>query len=194
MKLKDIAKIKTGVVTARKKAKLTDADTSEYSAITLKSFAPNGKLQHENLDTFVSKGAINSKYFSKENDMIVRLREPVIALHLKKSDENLLIPSLIAVIKVERSKISSRFLAYYLNSKIAQRALSVSITGTTINMIQTKVLGELTLHLPSLERQNKIADYLDLANREIELLEALKQEKEKQSAELFNILLENKGK
>ena len=82
-------------------------------------------------------------------------------------------------------------MTYYLNSTIAKRALNSSITSTAINMIKTKELEDLEIQLPPLKEQKKIVEFLDLTNKEINLLEELKNQKEKYYSEVFNNILKN---
>ncbi len=191
MKLKDISNLRTGLVTARKKASAVDGDTYSYKAVTLKSFNRNGCLSVKYLDNFTSKEQINKNYLTQYNDILVRLREPNIAVLIDEDNINLLIPSLVATVRVDSDSVDSKFLTYYLNSTTAKRALKSSITGTAINMIKTKELEDLEIKLPSLEEQKKIVKFLDLTNKEIDLLEELKNQKEKYYAEVFNNILKN---
>jgi len=191
LKLKDISNLRTGLVTARKKASAVDGDTYSYKAVTLKSFNRNGCLSVKYLDNFTSKEQINKNYLTQYNDILVRLREPNIAVLIDEDNINLLIPSLVATVRVDSDSVDSKFLTYYLNSTTAKRALKSSITGTAINMIKTKELEDLEIKLPSLEEQKKIVKFLDLTNKEIDLLEELKNQKEKYYAEVFNNILKN---
>jgi restriction endonuclease S subunit len=189
LQLKDISTIRTGLVTARKKASIIDYKTISYHAITLKSFNPNGSLIVSNLDTFISKEKIKEIYLTQANNVLIRLREPIIAININEKNNGLVIPSFVASIQVNKTKVNSKFLAYYLNSKTAKKILNGCITGTAINMIKTKDLEDLEIQLPSLQEQNKIANFLDLTNKEISLLIELKNQKEKYYQEVFNNIL-----
>ena len=191
MKLKSFSTIRTGLVTARKKASVVDDRIISYKTVTLKSFNPGGSLIVDNLDTFASKEEIKPIYLTKQNDILVRLREPNIAILIDKNNTNLVIPSFVASIRVNSNSIDSKFLTYYLNSTTTKRELNSSITGTAINMIRTKVLEDLEIKLPSLEGQKKIVEFLDLANKEIDLLDELKNQREKYYKEVFNNILKN---
>lgn len=189
MKLKEISNLRTGLVTARKKASVVDENTFTYKAVTMKSFNSNGTLNIEDLDKFEAKEKIELNYLTQPNDILVRLREPNIAVFIDTNATDLLIPSLVSIIRVNSSEVDSKFLTYYLNSNVAKRALESSLKGTTISMIKTKDLEDLKIKLPSLEEQKKIVAFLDLTNKEISLLEELKSEKEKYYAEVFNKIL-----
>lgn len=186
MKLKDIATIRTGLVTSRKKASVVDKQTISYKAVTLKSFKSNGSLIVDVLDTFVSKEIIKDIYLTQINDVLIRLREPNIALTIDKENSGLVIPSFVVSIRVDETKIDSKFLTHYLNSVTAKKALKAHITGTAINMIKTKEIEDLEIKLPPLNKQKKIVEFLDLGIKEISLLEELKKQKEKYYKEVFN--------
>ena len=189
MRLKDVSTIRTGLVTARKKATAVDSEIISYGVVTLKSFNPNGSLIVSNLDTFVSKEKIKETYLTQTNDVLIRLREPNIAVNINENNSGLVIPSFVASLRVDETKVDSKFLTYYLNSTTAKRALNSSITGTAINMIKTKELEDLEIKLPPLEEQKKIVEFLDLGVKEINLLEELKNQKEKYYQEVFNNIL-----
>ncbi len=191
MKLKDISNLRTGLVTARKKASAVDKETFNYKAVTLKSFNRNGCLSVKHLDNFISKEQINKNYLTQYNDILVRLREPNIAVLIDEDNTDLLIPSLVATIRIDSDSVNSKFLTYYLNSTTVKRALKAHITGTAINMIKTKELEDLEIQLPSIEEQKKIVEFLDLTSKEMNLLEELKKEKRKYYAEVFNNILKN---
>ena len=191
MRLKDISNLRTGLVTARKKASAVDEETYSYKAVTLKSFNRNGCLSVKYLDDFIAKEQINKNYLTQQNDILVRLREPNFVVLIDEDNIDLLIPSLVATIRVDSDSVDSKFLTYYLNSTTVKRALNSSITGTAINMIKTKELEDLQIQLPSLEEQKKIVEFLDLTNKEIDLLDELKKEKEKYYSEVFNNILKN---
>jgi restriction endonuclease S subunit len=189
LRLRDIATIRTGLVTARKKASVIDKKNILYKTVTLKSFSPDGTLMVDNLDTFVSKEKIKETYLTQRNDVLIRLRVPNVALHIDSENISLVIPSFVASLRVDESKVDSKFLTYYLNSSIAKKTLNSSITGTAINMIKTKELEGLEMQLPSLQEQKKIVNFLDLARKEISLLEELKNQKERYYKQVFNNIL-----
>lgn len=189
MRLKDIATVRTGLVTARKKADAFDLETFSYRLVTLKSFSPKGTLNIDFLDDFVSNEKIKKVYLTQDSDILVRLREPNIAIYVDEANIGLVIPSFVASIRVDKTKVDVKFLTYYLNSTVAKKLLKSSLSGTSINMIKTKELEELKVQFPPLDKQKQIAKFLDIGNKEISLLEELKQQKTKYYNQLFiNIL------
>lgn len=195
MKLKEIADIRTGLVLSRKKASLSDDVKIHYKQITLKSFSNTTSLTLDCIDNFVSTEEITDTYLSRVGDVVVRLREPIIAVYIDESAKNMVIPSLMAIIRVESIMMHSEFLAYYINSTTSQQMLEKEIKGTTIAAIKTKDLEELEVVLPSLEDQKKVVAFMNLSQNEMELLDKLKKEKQQFShAVLDTIIQSNKDK
>jgi restriction endonuclease S subunit len=193
VKLNDIATIRTGLVLSRKKAALDDPEQYSYKQITLKSFSNSVTLQSDYFDDFVSIEKIDNKYLSQAGDIIVRLREPNTAVYIDAESVGLVVPSLFAIVSVDEPNINNTFLAYYLNSMGVKKVLERELKGTTIPMIKIKDLAELTLHLPSLNVQQNIVDLMLLSEKEITLLERLKEEKQRYSqAILETIIQQNK--
>ena len=195
MKLKEIADIRTGLVLSRKKAALSDDVKIHYKQITLKSFSNTISLTPDYIDEFVSTENIADTYISRVGDIVVRLREPVTAVYIDESTKGMIIPSLMAIVRVKSDMVNGEFLAYYINSTTSQKILGKEIKGTTIAAIKTKDMEELEVVLPSLEEQKRVVALMDLSQNEIELLEKLKREKQQFSqAVLDTIIQSNKDK
>ena len=195
MKLKEIANIRTGLVLSRKKASLSADVKIQYKQITLKSFSNTTSLTLDYIDNFVSTEEIADTYLSRVGDVVVRLREPITAVYIDESTKNMVIPSLVVIVRVESRMMYGEFLAYYINSTASQKMLEKEIKGTTIAAIKTKDLEELEVVLPSLEEQKKVVAFMKLSQNEMELLDKLKKEKQQFShAVLDTIIQSNKDK
>ena len=188
MKLKDIANIKVGLPLVRKKGALYDDIFFEYKMVTLKSFSKDGTLLKNELDTFISKEKLKDKYLTKKGDILIRLREPYIAVSIDNELDNLLVPAFIAIIS-PKIKLNSNYLSYYINSNYIQHKLQKLTKGTTINMIKAKDLGEIEIFLPPLQKQNKIVSLMQLANKEIKLLKDLADKKEKLKNQILDTII-----
>jgi|LWDU01.1.fsa_nt_gi restriction endonuclease S subunit len=172
MKLKDIAKIKTGLVLSRKKAALYEVRIS-YKQLTLKSFSNSTAINLFTLDDFSSADEIKSDYLTQEGDVVVRLRAPSTAIYIDKSMQGLVVSSLMVMIRLNDPNINNKFLAHYLNSGSIQRIFNIAIKGTAIPMIGTRDVAELDVNLPSLAQQNKTVKIMSLLYREQEILKEL---------------------
>ncbi len=193
--LGDFGIVRTGLVVARKKARLDSLDSKVYKQIGLRCFTSSISLDKSKMDDFFTIEMIDNKYLTQEGDVVVRLRSPSTAVYIDKEDEGLLISSLLAVIRVDDARLDARYLAYYINSYFSQRLLQREIKGTAIPMLKTKDLEKLELTVPSFEEQKRVVSYLDLAQRDQQLLRTLVKEKEQLSqAVLDTIIQSNKDK
>jgi restriction endonuclease S subunit len=192
MKLKNIATVKTGLVLSRKKANHYD-DEVTYQQLTLKSFDNSTFTSQNSLEYFSANSEINSKYLTQVGDIVVRLRAPNIAICIDEKSQNLIISSLMCVIRpiVKSDKnINNRFLAHYLNSKYSQKIFNIAVKGTTIPMIKTNDIADLEIILPQLSKQNKLVEIMDLAHKEQNLLNELLQKKQIFTKNILNTIIE----
>ena len=189
-KLGDFATIRTGLVIARKKAQLDSMDKIEYEQISLRYFGIGVKLDKSQKDIFVSSEEINGKYFTQEGDVVVRLRYPSSAVYIEKEDAGLLLHSLLAVIRVNSHRLDAKYLAYYINAHTTQRILKKDVKGTAIPMLKTKDLEQLKVVLPPMRKQKELGKFLELADKERELLLSLVNEKEQFSQAILNTIIQ----
>lgn len=188
MKVGKISDIRIGLPLARKKGDIHDNQFFIYKAVTLKAFSSTGQLNHDELDEFIANEELSESYITQEGDILVRLREPNTAVYIDKESTGLLVPALMAIIK-PKSEINSRYLTHYINSNEAQKRLHKELQGTTIQMLKASELADLDVTLPPVETQEKIVTVLNLANREIELLDTLKTLKNQFKNELLDTIL-----
>jgi restriction endonuclease S subunit len=190
--LGDLATVRTGLVVSRKKAQFDTECKVEYEQISLRYFGDGVKLvkSEEDKDIFVSSEEIDGKYLTQEGDVVVRLRSPSSAVYIEKEDAGLLLHSLLAVIRVKSDKLDAKYLAYYINSRSSQRIFKQHIKGTTIPMLKTKDIEQLKVALPPIETQKKLVKFLDLADKERELLHNLANEKRRFSQRIIDNIIQ----
>lgn len=77
------------------------------------------------------------------------------------------------IVKADRSKVLPEYLAWYLNSRRAQRYYSQCAAGTALPHITRKTLDALPVDVPSLKRQALISKVFRCSLKERELTERL---------------------
>ncbi len=189
-KLQDISSIRTGLVLNRYKFTSKSKEMYSYKQIGLRCFTPSIFLDKNKVEVFESKRPIEDKYFTKEGDVLVRLRAPMSAVYITRETEGLLIPSLLAVVRVNDSSIDPSYLAYYLNTRHVKRVLSKEIKGTSIPMIKTGDIETLELVAPSITKQKRLVSLLDLAQKEQDLLQKLIDEKKQLSQTILDTIIQ----
>ena len=189
IKLGTIAEIKTGLVLNRKKADMSKDQKLYYSVVSLKSFNEDANYDNTFADEFISNEQIKEDYQVKQGDILLRLREPNLAVYIDKKYENLIFSSLMVRVKIKDNRFDEHFIAHYLNSNIVKKQLSQgAIVGTTIPMIKVADVNEIKIPLTNLDKQKKIVEYLKLAHQENELLQNLISQNQKYSKEIFETL------
>jgi len=177
LKLEKIADISTGLVLARKKS--SNNEGVVYDLLTLKSFNENGYIEDEYLDNFISEEKIKSQYLTQEGDIIVRLSSPNTAIYITKEYENMVIPSLFAIIRNKVDTISSQFIQVYLNSEKCKRQLAAYTIGSAVSIVKTSTFKEIKIPEYTVEEQEKIIELNHLIIQEKKLLNKLVDEKNK---------------
>jgi len=188
MKLEELAHIRIGVPLTRKKGDIHDDVFFRYQAVTLKAFSLTGELVQNELDEFIANEELSENYITQEGDILVRLREPNIAVHIDAQSSGFIVPALMAIVKPKK-ELNSIYLTHFINSNSTQAMLRKEVKGTTIPMIKAKDLGDLEVTLPPKATQEQIVSLLELANREIALLEELSTLKTQFKNELLDTIL-----
>lgn len=186
MKLHELVDIKIGLTLERKKAGVISANTISYSALTLKSFTNHNNIKVRSYEEFIANSEIGAQYFTKVNDVVMRLRTPTNAIFISHDNMRLLVSSLMAIItNIFPNILESKYLAYYLNSQDVTRQLAKNTQGSAIPMIKIADLLSLDITLPPIEKQQQMIRYLDSSNDEIELLHQLTNHKRELHTKIF---------
>ncbi|WP_294170224.1 hypothetical protein [uncultured Clostridium sp.] len=188
MRLDKIADVSTGLVLARKKA--SGEEGFEYELLTLKSFNENGYIENDYLDKFISEDRINDQYLTKEGDVIVRLSFPNTAIYITKELENMVIPSLFAIIRNKSDNILSEFIAVFLNSEKCKRQLAADTIGSAISIVKTSTFKDINIPKGTIEKQKSIIKVNSLIIKEKKLLMELMKEKEKSHKAIMKKMFE----
>jgi restriction endonuclease S subunit len=190
VELRNIAEIRVGLVTNRKKSAKQDKSVKTYKLLTLKSFNVNGRFNKNNLEDFYSNEDLDNKYLTKKGDIIIRLSHPNTAIIIDETNEGLLISSLFVVIRLNNDIINPAFLCIYLNSDEVSRYYQKGQVGISkIRIIKTSYISKIKVPLVSLEKQKEIIEINNIFENNIELLESLTDKKKTYKKGLINKLL-----
>jgi restriction endonuclease S subunit len=186
MKLNNIAEIRTGIVLSRKKAVLESNIATRYRVLTLKSMKKTGEIDESLLDDFDSTERLNRAYLTNENDVVIKLTDPFTAVHIIARDQNLLLSSNLAVIRITNTDYIPGYVALYLNSDKGKHKLKKISSGNTIPIINTSRLKNVDIRACSVSDQKKLVELNQLMLKEKKLLKDLVSEREKQMRSIFN--------
>lgn len=178
MKLQEIANIRTGQILSRKQAK--EPMGFPYKVFTLASIGKNGTIQEDLIEEFQSNCQLDRNILTQEGDILIRLSNPYTATYITKQFQNILIPSLVAVIRIKSEKYLSEYVKIYLNSECARSQIRKEANGTVIATITTKALKELEIPLLTMQKQQYLIHYTNTYLEEKSLTESLLGLKEKE--------------
>lgn len=178
MQLGDIAQIKTGLVLSRKKADLEYNVKARYKLLSLKNVSEEGIIIDESFDEFISKDTLEGHYFTREEDILMRLSQPYTAVYINSKHSGLLIPSYFAIIKVRDNSILPEYLAWYLNTNYAKFELERSQFGTRIPSTNQNAIKNIPIKLYPVSKQKMLIELYQLHQKEKLLYKKLMEEKE----------------
>jgi type I restriction enzyme, S subunit len=163
---------------------------TSYNALGIRS---HGKGTFEKYVEDPSTVSMDTLYEVKENDLIVNITfawEGAIAI-AKKSDEGKLVSHRFPTYVFDRSKVIFEYFKYIIiQPRFIHLLGKISPGGAGRNRVMNKTdFLKLKVSLPSIEEQSAIADILNTADRELELLEhKLEMFKQQKKSLMQNIL------
>lgn len=189
MILEDVATIRTGVVTTRKKASENDPITYRYNLLNLKCASSAGYLDLQYIEELPTIESLKSEYFTQMDDIIVRLSTPYTAIMITKEEWcGYLVPSHFAIIRVDKNIASPEYILWILKRESTRQKILQNISGSgAFGTINSKFFNSLTIRNLPLSKQQIIGQMQILSEKEQELLYKLTQQKE-----IYNKLLVDK--
>ena len=146
-------------------------------------------------DSFVELDGKNDKFLLQANDVILAGKGNRTFAWAYTEDFGKTIPSsLFYIIKTNTSEILGAYLAQYLNSEKVQYNLKLIGAGATITSIPKKELEEITVVIPSLEEQQKMVDFIDLLDKDLQLTQNLLEKRTALKKGLINRIMNNQIK
>ena len=157
----------------------------KYKLLTLSSLSNEGLINRAYLEDFYSIKELEKEFFTQEGDIVVRLREPIIASYITKNEENILIPSYFGIIRVSNKEFIPQYIASLINQEKLQKELYKDISGTAVTIIKIQSLSEINIKKMDIEKQKKIGRITELYIKEMELMRQLLDKKQKIYKGLF---------
>ena len=189
MLLENVATIRTGVVTTRKKAGENDPITYEYKLLNLKCAATAGYLDLQYSETLGTTEPLKPEYFTQMGDILVRLSAPYTAIMITREEWcDYLVPSHFAIIRVDKAVASPEYILWFLRRESTKQKILQNISGSgAFGTINSKFFSTLSIRSLPLKKQKTIGQMQILSEKEQELLHKLTAQKE-----IYNKLLIDK--
>lgn len=186
MRLDELANINTGLVTARKQAKIADENIIKYRNLNLKAINEKGYIEDDLIEAFEANERIKPVYLTRIKDIVVRLTYPFTAVYIDDIHQDLIIPSHFVVIRPNKKKLLPEYLYWLLNTDKVKRELQQNVNSTTIGTVKPMTYAALNIEKISLEEQAKIGELYMLAKKELYLLDQIMGQKEFYYKEAIN--------
>ncbi len=189
MILEDVATIRTGVVTTRKKACEKDPIVYRYKLLNLKCASSAGYLDLQYIEELPTVESLKSEYFTQMDDIIVRLSTPYTAIIITREEWcGYLVPSHFAIIRVRKDMASPEYILWLLKRESTRQKILQNISGSgAFGTINSKFFNSLPVRKLPLSKQQIIGRMQVLSEKEQELLHKLAHQKE-----IYNKLLVDK--
>lgn len=188
MVLEDIAQVRTGLVTARKKASGNDGFFREYQLLNLKCILEPGYLDLRLAEPYLANDNVNQDCITKEGDILVRLSSPYTSVIISENECGYLVPSHFAIIRVDRSKADPAYVLWTLRKDSTRRKIEQNNSGSSaFGTISSGFFSNLKIRGLPLKEQTTIGQLHLLSGKEQQLLRSLAEEKEKYNRAIISM-------
>lgn len=187
MTINELATVRTGLVTARKKPEAGQT-VYQYRLLNLKCIAEEGYIQIHAIEPYEASMELKPDYFTRMGDVLVRLSAPYTAVFINREELcGLLVPSHFAIVRVRQGMAEPEYLYWLLRrNKNRIKMMQNSSGSTAFGTISTGLISALSVTPLPLTKQRALGELLILTEREQELLHRLAVEKKKYSALLMD--------
>ena len=152
---------------------------NRYPLLNLKSFNDDATLNIQTIDVFDSTESLNDDYLTHKGDIIVRTSSPYTAILIDNKTSGMVVSSNFVIIRCNEEKLLSEYLFWYLNTSKIKKDIFVNSAGNMLAAIKPQYFHNMKLVLPDLKTQQQVANFNLTAKKELELLNQLREEKEK---------------
>lgn len=183
MFLSDVSTVRTGLVTARKQAKGPEKGLyQEYRLLSLRCIKEPGVLDASLAEPYMSRELLKSDFFTKRDDILVRLSAPYTAALVDDESADYVVPSHFAIIRVDKSKVDPAYVLWILRQQSTLKQIYQNVSGTVaFGTISSNFFNDLKIDAIPLEKQRLIGAILKLSEKEQTLLSELAKVKAEQT-------------
>ena len=193
MTINDIAVVRTGLVTARKKKDVASLGTYKYQLLNLRCIANEGYIDKNYIEPYELSEELKDDYLTRMGDILIRLSAPYTAVLINKPELcGIVVPSHFAIIRVDERYALPGYVFWVLRREKNKMTMMQNSSGSTaFGTISSGLISSLSITLLPLHEQQIIAELLCLSEREQELLQKLSEEKKTYNTLLLNQIYDN---
>ena len=193
MTINDIAVVRTGLVTARKKKDAASLGTYKYQLLNLRCIANEGYIDKNYIEPYELSEELKDDYLTRMGDILVRLSAPYTAVLINKPELcGIVVPSHFAIIRVDERYALPGYVFWVLRREKNKITMMQNSSGSTaFGTISSGLISSLPITLLPLHEQQIIGELLYLSECEQELLQKLSEEKKTYNTLLLNQIYDN---
>lgn len=182
VKIKDVAEIFRG------KAVNNKSNNGNISVINISNINEYG-IDYNNLECFEDEERKIKRYELQNGDVLLTCRGTTIKTATFKQQDKICIPSVSLVVIRPNSELNSKFLEIFFQTPIGKAIFDGFSSGETSIMIKHTDVMEITIPLPSMEKQNEIIEYYEREkNIYLDSVKAAKERWDKTQNDFLNVL------
>ncbi|MBA3647464.1 MAG: restriction endonuclease subunit S [Chitinophagales bacterium] len=149
------------------------------------------ELRHHSFNTFLPVDKVSPNHILQKNDILIASKGVSNkAIKYDGSFGPAVASSLFFIVKPDISQVLPDYLTIFLNDIKTQNLLKSLAGTTTVPHISKKDLAEITIPIPSIEKQKRIIVFIQHWQREKQITKQLLQKKEQFYSSLFNQLIQ----
>ena len=193
MTIGEVAVVRTGLVTARKKKDASSLRTFEYRLLNLKCIANEGYIEKAYIEPYELSEELKEGYLTRMGDILIRLSAPYTVVMIDQPDLcGIVVPSHFAIIRVDKRYAVPEYVFWSLRRDKNRITMMQNSSGSSaFGTISSGLIANLNMTFLPMEKQHIIGELMLLSEREQELLAYLTAEKKKYNALILNKIYEN---
>lgn len=191
MKLSDISDIYLGIIQKRNESISRDANSKVYKMFSLKCYDEN--IEYEN---FYANRDLTEN-LTRKGDLLFRLVYPNRIVVVDEKAEGLVVNNQFCIIRCTdfiKYKNNAIFLKWYLESDDARKQLEKYLIGTAAKSVPVAKLRELCVPDISMEKTEKITNFITKWLNQKELYAKIVEEKERYYNKVISNILKRENK
>ena len=197
IKISELFDIQIGLIVSRKAVdfieRTNNGNYSKYNVLSLKSLTEDNTINTKHFTEIYTKDIMDKKYLTKENDIIVRLVNPLKSFVVTKELENIVVPSqLLKLTNKKDNNILSEYVSVYLNLFFNTKKNQKYREDTwLVNSIKQSTVSDMEIPIIDIKKQEEIINFYKLSKKEISLYKNLAEKKEQLNNKFLQNLIEN---
>jgi hypothetical protein len=186
--LSSIATIQSGLVLSRKETN-SDYDAIKYQRLSLRAFNSSGRVDHSELEDFLSRDPILMTHRTTPGDIVIRLFSPLFPTLITEDDAGFVIPSQLAVVRLWQDvPVMPEYLRYCLSRQAVADALSTTECGLQ-RSITVKTISNLNIPIVPIGVQKNIKQIFELSSQRAQLYQQLINQEQIQTENVIEAMI-----